>query len=187
MKMLTERVLVVFLILLFALPASAAAQAGSRFESLSTRTGVLAVHEYEEIGTFNTKYGTNIEIVLVSLQVPGEQKLYGVYMDFVTVGEETSYQTGILDADELVPLLQALDEMIALAEEARGDKSRDVSFTSRDGIRIGFSEGGGLQRAYASLMGRTSNSRTVFTLDKIGDLRDLLKRTLERLQTLGAM
>lgn len=176
-----------FAIMFSGFVSGSAAQATTKFESLSTQTNVLAVYEYSDIGVFDTRYGTNIEIVLVSLHVPGERKAYGVYFDFVTAGQAKDTQTGILDADEVEPLLKALDQMLEMAQEMRGNVSREVYFTTRDGVRIGFSEGGGTQRAYAYLRGRASTSRTVFTVEKLRDLRDLLKKTLETLQALGAV
>lgn len=168
--------------------ADQTAAASTDYEAFAARKGVLLTKDFYQIGSMSGSYSASVKVVALASSTPEGIRVYAVRLEMPPRGKNDETQIGVLDFDELESMVQSLDYMIALSGQMQNEayEYREVDFTTRAGVKVGFYQSGKAQSGYLYVNGYASNGHMFLAIPQLEELRILLQRAVEKLRSLGA-
>jgi hypothetical protein len=171
-------------------PPRSAAEPATRFEKSAARRGVILVKKTHHAESVTVGYLTGMQIRGVSIAATGESdRLFAVVFDKAALSASGRSSSAVLDFDEAVALLGAIDKMKAVAAEMATSPlgpNTEVKFVTRAGFEAGFYQDASAQTGYVQL---DPTLRDSFAGGKIGlldNLAEVLSRAIAKLREAGA-
>lgn len=165
------------------------ADTSTKYERFASRKGILVIRTFHDVTPFRLGPLYDYQVRGVVLALPGEsEKVFAVTIKR-TDPKRFSSTTAVLDFDEAVSLLDALDMLTKMSADMKATPSlpyTEVYFSTRAGFELGLYQSKGEQKAYMSL-GRLDADSTAFgTVGLFDEVRVCVGEAVEKLRAAGA-
>ena len=165
------------------------ADPATRFEQFSSKKGRLLVKTSYPGGEVRNSQGS-VRVRGVSIGAPGEQeRVYAVVFETEGRGAYPRSSSAVLDFDEAVSLLQAVERMMKMAGEMASSPSQpytEILFETRSSFQAGFYQSEGKQTSFVKLERFGNDGIRFGDLKMLEDLRASVTGVVDQLRTVGA-